>query len=188
MNQDQIDSLVRTALKIVAGAVIAHGGSQVLAGAINTPDVAELVTGIIMAILSAYASHKSNGVQPSTPAQPSKPIPPVVSAILLTIVSIVFVTGCAYTKSNTYSKTTIGTNGVPIVEQYTHARAFTFFDAQSQLAKFRNGSSTTQWGTNTISPGTWASGLNESSSSSNLVAGAAQITAAGVAAFVQSAK
>jgi len=95
-------------------------------------------------------------------------------------------------KSNTHSITRneiiSGTNNVQVVEQDTHARAFTFFDANSQLQKFRNGSGQTVWSSNDISAGTWASGLNESSSSSNLLNGAAQITAAGVAAFVNSAK
>jgi hypothetical protein len=65
MNQDQINSLVRTALKVIAGAILAHGGSQMLAGAINTPDVAELVTGIIIAGLSAWASHATHA-EPSS--------------------------------------------------------------------------------------------------------------------------
>jgi hypothetical protein len=114
--------------------------------------------------------------------------------LILIIVSIlaacaaILLSGCALVKSNTHSLTHITTNGVQIVEQDTHAVGITFFDANSSLTKFRNGSAQTTWGSNSIAPGTWSQGLNESSSSSNLVNGAAQITAAGVAAFVQSAK
>lgn len=82
--------------------------------------------------------------------------------------------GCAYMKSNTHSITRneiiSGTNNVQVVEQDTHARAFTFFDANSQLQKFRNGSGETTYSSNSISAGTWASGINESSSTTNLAA------------------
>jgi hypothetical protein len=82
--------------------------------------------------------------------------------------------GCAYMKSNTHSVTRYeilnGTNHVQVVEQDTHSRAFTLFDANSSLTKFRNGSSDSTLGTNTIAPGTYASGINESASATNVVA------------------
>jgi hypothetical protein len=75
MNQDQIDSLVRTFAKIIGGILIAHGAQQ-MATAINAPDVIEAVGGLITAGISMYASHKSNAA-PTTPAaqpQPQKPV------------------------------------------------------------------------------------------------------------------
>jgi hypothetical protein len=93
----------------------------------------------------------------------------------------IIATGCAYMKSNTYSETRYETNSVAIVYQSTHARAFTFFDANSSLTKFRNGSAQTQWGSNSIAPGTYASGLDQSSSSSNLLAIAQVLSQAAMA-------
>jgi hypothetical protein len=94
--------------------------------------------------------------------------------IIIGLGAILFM-GCAYMKSNTHSVTRIETNGVQIVEQDTHSRAFTFMDANSTLAKFRNGSDKSTIGTNTVAAGTWASGLEQNSSSvgvSNIVSAA----------------
>jgi hypothetical protein len=93
--------------------------------------------------------------------------------------------GCAYMKSNTHSISHMTTNGVEIVEQDTHSRAWTFMDANSSLARFRNGSDKTTLGTNVISAGTYASGINENSSSvgvSNIVAAAINLAIQAAAA------
>jgi len=67
MNQDQIDSLVRTCLKMVGGILVAHGAQQ-MATTVTSPAVIEAVIGIVTAGLSIYASHKSNA-----PVVPPKP-------------------------------------------------------------------------------------------------------------------
>jgi predicted alpha/beta hydrolase family esterase len=77
-NQDQIDSLVRSAAKIAGGILAAHGLND-MATAVNTPDTIKAVAGIVMASTAAWASHKSNAstiVVPSQPpvlSQPPKP-------------------------------------------------------------------------------------------------------------------
>jgi len=93
---------------------------------------------------------KTNEVK-ITPAQP-------VDLLLLLSGS-----GCAYVNSNT--ATYDPTSGKLIAK--THARATTFFDANAQLSKFRN---STGGATNTFTQGTAVTGLNESSSASNVVA------------------
>jgi hypothetical protein len=109
----------------------------------------------------------------------------------VTVLAIFCFTGCAYLNSTTRHETVTryeGTNVVTDVVETTHGRAFTLLDANSTLTRFRNQSSASTVGTNTYAPGTFASGINESSSSSNLLNGVSQITAAAVGAFVQSAK
>ena len=69
-----------------------------------------------------------------------------------------------------------------VISESTSARAFTLFDANASLTKFRNQSSpsaTNQW-----AAGTFISGLNESSTSSNLTS----IVAAVAAGVVQGLK
>lgn len=88
---------------------------------------------------------------------------------ILIIPLVVMFTGCAYLSSDT--KTPIytvlnGTNPPTLLYATTHARAVTLFDANSTLTKFRNSNGGP---TNTYTSGTIASGVNESSSSSNLV-------------------
>jgi hypothetical protein len=86
---------------------------------------------------------------------------------------LISLTGCAYVNSNTQHNivtTTYQTNGVKVVtldKSYTHARATTWFDSQAQLAKFRN---SIGGPTNDYTQGSAVSGLNESSSTSNVVA------------------
>jgi hypothetical protein len=67
------------------------------------------------------------------------------------------VSGCAHLTSTTES-----TDG-----SRTSVSCFTFFDSQSALAKFRNASSNTS--SNQWSAGTSIGGLNQESSSTNLV-------------------
>jgi len=61
-------------------------------------------------------------------------------------------------------------------------------DANSTLTKFHNQSSPSIIGTNTYAPGTFASGINESSSGSNAVAIANSIVTAAISAAVNAAK
>jgi hypothetical protein len=75
MNQDQIDSLVRTLCKIGGGILAAHGAQQ-MATVINTPDVVEAITGIITAAISIYASHTSNATPTSNTPVVSQPQSP----------------------------------------------------------------------------------------------------------------
>jgi hypothetical protein len=63
MNQDQVDSLVRSLAKIAGGILTAHGLTDV-ATTVTSASVEELITGILMAVIGFYASHKSNATQP----------------------------------------------------------------------------------------------------------------------------
>jgi hypothetical protein len=71
MNQDQIDSIIRSLAKIIGGILVAHGATQ-MATVINAPDVIEAIGGVVTAGLSMYASHTSNATPPATPT-PVKP-------------------------------------------------------------------------------------------------------------------
>ena len=104
---------------------------------------------------------------------------------------IAALSGCAYLNSTTRHETIThheGTNIVTDVVETTHGRAWTFMDANSSLTKFRNGSSSTTIGTNVYSPGTFASGINENSSGSNVVNIASSVAAAAVQAALGAAK
>ena len=70
INQDQIDSLVRTAAKIAGGILAAHGLTGA-ATALNSSSVEEAIGGLLLAVLGAWGSHKSN----ASPAQ-NQPVPP----------------------------------------------------------------------------------------------------------------
>lgn len=86
--------------------------------------------------------------------------------ILFTILLTPFV-GCAYLSSHTKTPIIVTVNGTNYtVNATTDVRVYTWFDANSQLTKFRNSNGGT---TNTYSPGTTVAGVNESSSSSNIV-------------------
>jgi hypothetical protein len=71
MNQDQINSLTRTGLKIIGGILAAHGGQQ-MATLINTPDVVQFVSGLVVTGIAIYASHTTHAPTPP-PVQPPKP-------------------------------------------------------------------------------------------------------------------
>jgi hypothetical protein len=79
------------------------------------------------------------------------------------ILLLPLLSGCAYLRSTTTSIT--GTNGITTAK--TTVRAYSLFDANAQLTRFRN--STGSPSTNGIAPGTYVGSLNESSSASNLV-------------------
>lgn len=86
------------------------------------------------------------------------------------ILPLVCLVGCAYLSSDTRTPIGVqanGTNPPTMLYATTHARAVTMFDANSSLTKFRNSNGGP---TNTWTPGTVASGVNEQSSASNLVA------------------
>ena len=90
INQDQIDSLVRTAAKIAGGILTAHG----LTGAatvLNASSVEVAIGGLILALLGAWSSHKSNATPPATAAAvpeagaqgtTAQKAPPVAAAII----------------------------------------------------------------------------------------------------------
>lgn len=59
MNQDQIDSIIRKALAMLASVLGAHGLTA-MATTVNSTDTAELVSSVVLAGLAFYASHKSN--------------------------------------------------------------------------------------------------------------------------------
>lgn len=77
MNQDQIDSIVRSVCKVAGGILIAHGATQA-AAIINAPDVIEAIGGLVMVIIGICASHATHA--PNVPtsnvptsAQPQQP-------------------------------------------------------------------------------------------------------------------
>jgi hypothetical protein len=69
MNQDQIDSLVRTALKMISAVLTAHGAQQ-LATAVTAPSTIELAIGLVMGALSLYASHSTHSDPPVASSAP----------------------------------------------------------------------------------------------------------------------
>ncbi len=99
---------------------------------------------------------------------------------LLPLALVALLPACSYLRSDTRrTVATSPTNGVVTVSEFTKARGWTLFDANASLVKFSNRSGYTtngSWG-----PGTYATGVNESSSASNVVA-ILQAIATGVAA------
>lgn len=81
----------------------------------------------------------------------------------LAIVLTLAVTSCAHMRSNQTKTTTYDTNNVPIITEVTTFTGYTLFDAENSLTKF----AANQTGTN---QSTYFGGLNQNSSSSNLVA------------------
>lgn len=69
MNQDQIDSLIRTLLKYGGGFLSAHGAVG-LASAINNnaSSIAQIAAGVIVAAIAQYGSHTSNATPTVIPA------------------------------------------------------------------------------------------------------------------------
>lgn len=79
MNQDQIDSIVRKVLAVAGGLVAAHG-FPAAGTALNTPDVVQLVAGVVMLIVPFISSHMSN----ATPPVGSVKIKPTATAVTTT--------------------------------------------------------------------------------------------------------
>jgi len=175
MNQDQFLSAVRTVLKIAGSALATHGATKA-ASIVNSEDVIGLVLLIAAAAWSHFA-HKSD--PPTAPPMPSVGTTGSVLGVLLLLA--VWSSGCAYVRSVT-DKTT---DGKGITSERTVVRAYTLFDSQSQLTKFRNttgGPTSNAWVSGT-SIGT----LNESASSTNLNTLVGDVVGAAVGAAVKSA-
>lgn len=85
--------------------------------------------------------------------------------VFLAMVAVLLLAGCAYMHSTTTRATDPKTG---VITETTVATGYTMFDGNAQLAKFSNRSGYVD-GTNRLAPGTYVSGLQESSSSSNLV-------------------
>lgn len=87
-------------------------------------------------------------------------------SILLSL-PLLSVIGCAHLSSTTSTPIVVNVNGTNVIAYATtSAKAITVFDANSQLTKFRNSNGGP---TNSYSAGTVASGVDQNSSSSNLV-------------------
>jgi len=81
MNKDQIDSVVRSVLKIAGAIAVAHGASA-YAGIINSEDVTGLAS-LVVGLLLSYQWHAPAPEQPSSAALNSgsaAPMPAVISA------------------------------------------------------------------------------------------------------------
>ena len=63
MNQDHIDSLVRSLAKVAGGILTAHG-AVAAATILNSSNILELISGIVMSVIAFYASHTTNASQP----------------------------------------------------------------------------------------------------------------------------
>lgn len=59
MNNDQLNSLVRSGLKVV-GAVLAAHGAQQWATIVTAPAVVEAVSGLVMTGIGIYLSHQTH--------------------------------------------------------------------------------------------------------------------------------
>lgn len=97
--------------------------------------------------------------------------------------------GCAFlhsTTTRTYSVLPGGT--ITNVIEKTAATAYTLWDANSTLAKFRNQSSPSGFGSNTFAPGTYMQNLNESSTSTNINDLIYSVVGAAVSAAIKGAK
>lgn len=89
--------------------------------------------------------------------------------ITVVLIGVMLLVGCAFlhsTTTRTYSVLPGGT--ITNVTEKTVATAYTLWDANSTLAKFRNQSSPSGYGSNTFAPGTYMQNLNESSTSTNI--------------------
>lgn len=85
------------------------------------------------------------------------------------LTGLLALSGCAYLKSTTSRTTTLTTNGIPVVTETTTAKGYTLFDGNASLVKFRNQSGYSGGTNGGWAPGTYASGVNESSNTTNLV-------------------
>ncbi len=88
---------------------------------------------------------------------------------LLPLALVALLPACSYLRSNTKRCVSTGTNGVVTVTETTSARGWTLLDANASLVKFYNRSGYATNSSGTFAPGTYAAGVNESSSSTGLV-------------------
>lgn len=153
-----LQTLIRSALKIMAGYLAAKGLADEATAEQLTAGALALVS-IIWGVL-----HRT----PQNPPEPPNGPRPPGAALALLAAGLLLLPGCAMLHSDTERATTDPATGRPVIEK-THARAYTCFDANAALAKFRN-SPTAQIGTNgyVMPAGTSLSGLDQTSSSPNL--------------------
>jgi len=176
-----IGNILTTALAAGAGYLLKHG---VITQAGQTELLA--VGGIGLAWLLNHLHLTAQ--QPATSSTSSAARPPgsVDSRLMLLALlpAALLASGCAYMHSKTESTVTrtpwAGTNFITVTKQRTSARAYTLFDANASLTKFRNQSSTSS--TNSFSPGTSVQGLSESASSTNAAAALNAISSLATAA------
>jgi hypothetical protein len=77
MNSDQLNSLIRTVLKIIGGIFLQHGLAD-YANLVNSADVIGLVT----LLAGIYLSHRAHATAPSTPPPPSGQSPIILCVLL----------------------------------------------------------------------------------------------------------
>lgn len=160
-SRDHIDMLAQKCIAALGTLLTAHGLMTNVLWA-KWMGLGIIAVDWVYDFISTHLAKQEETVAPS-PLVPAAVKSAVVALLLLTLLTISGTTGCAYLDSDTHQWT--GTNGV--VHSETHARAYTVFDANNQLTKFRNsnGGPSNVW-----TSGTTISGLNESSSASNVVA------------------
>lgn len=126
MNSDQLQSLVRTILKIGSGLLIAHGMTDT-ASALNAPDV----IGALTLLVSLIWSHYSHGA--ATPPPPPTRPPPMGVLYILALAGALCVTGCASAPRVTYQATS--TSAVTVE---TALKAYDVFAAAGKTTPAQN--------------------------------------------------
>ncbi len=114
MNKDQLVALLTGIAKVIGAALATHGLANA-ATLVTTPDVIESAAGVVMAIVSFYASHSYNAAPGSAASGPSGSAGGAVKAIIgaLLISGMMLGTGCKSTSVNLGVTTaTTDTNGV----------------------------------------------------------------------------
>ena len=98
MNTDQFNSLIRSIIKIIGAALVAHGLTN--AGSIvNSPDV----IGVIMTIAGLVWSHYSLSTPATTPpASPSISSKPPLMLLFALLLPALLIQGCASAPTNAY--------------------------------------------------------------------------------------
>ena len=103
--------------------------------------------------------------------------------------SAVLLSGCAFLHSTTTRKYSVLPGGnITNVTEKTVATAYTLWDANSSLAKFRNQSSPSSYGSNNFAPGTYLSNVTMDSTSTNINALVGTIVSAAVEGALKGAK
>jgi hypothetical protein len=123
MNSDQLQSLIRTVLKVGSGLLLAHGLTDT-ATVFNSPDVIAAITLIVTVIWSHYA----HGANPPPP-------PPVTPILLLSfmLASGLVATGCKSGPAVTYRAAS--TSGVAVG---TALKAYDVFAAAGKTTPAQN--------------------------------------------------
>lgn len=74
MNSDQINSALRTLLKIAGGALLANGGVSLFhTGVTMSPELWEAISGLVLAGVGSWLSHQNHVEDAPTP--PTAPQP-----------------------------------------------------------------------------------------------------------------